>query len=954
MTIKDYSKHRYEISKSVERIFNNVFVIREGLVLSSSKKKNRLSNIKIKSSFADEFLNPFYTKINESSSKFELNDIRRHNKKQCDCYTQKYTSKYQDFKFSSGVFHSVRSSGIKTLNKRNLGRYSVISQINFTQNENVNISHHCILDDIQKIRRYCFKNEKHECPTSNGSEIGNISTYKLIKTSLYSNRMKSYSKYPNKYQKKNYIYPPLEQSKHVFKNIIFGPRNYGTVQGSMFFDSNLTNKSRKYKYGAEKLFQLSFVDICKSCSSSLLSSERGYSKNECNPLIEKFSLLQNNSTRTKNVTNGVLENYDNKLYNCSLERYSEIYNRPISIITSLNMHKVPGSEIMNSKQQEKSDSLSLACKVAKVQKQIDFDDLVIFTSYTLSLKSGMHSPDIGKLYYDSKSVSNLFLFASNSILRVSENNITYLEKINQISTHVKDISKNVVLDERLKFKQMLSTNVNSTKNRDISDNKIISSETKITNFLFQENDLFRMKYNYCIKFSILLENMDLILFSIDNPYFLLESVKVNERDAFDNPHHKYDSLLNPCLDSEKFVYNLKFNKPNIITKPQTQNFVETRSVQILDIQDHNNLNFLSNVTSATKYRNNAQHEPTFDADMTNTSEDKVILTNYSLIRNDKNVKLIRENRFSTNDSEVSRTHMISNQKIKLNAISVLNLLNDVKCIPYNNFTVNASENDRVFQEKMFKENMYAPVVSSTGKYDGVLYSDCKPNISVINIVSKCENNNKLGYFQQKYNSWSNLYTCDCKDFVLFSYHSSNINISKILVDSIYYVNLNDLLRRNTSAVCMNNIVDYRIRTPLFKDVISDQFKFLKLWKTKYIAGSVPNCRDIGNIIYKSKTKLTFEGNNILYNIQSSEQQTLFKFNKTKNYICYAIRSNTALSDCTPTKQLHNEAISFKLNSSLNNGAMLKNFSTIHNSKAKYTAFFAYSLFGTRAFQWYRC
>ncbi|XP_050339108.1 uncharacterized protein LOC126765538 [Bactrocera neohumeralis] len=417
--------------------------------------------------------------------------------------------------------------------------------------------------------------------------------------------------------------------------------------------------------------------------------------------------------------------------------------------------------------------------------------------------------------------------------------------------------------------------------------------------------------------------MDLILFTIDNPYFLLESVEVNERDAIDNPHHKYDSLLNPCLDLEKLVYNLKFNKPkNIITKPQTQNVVETRSVQILDIQDHNNQTFVSNVTSAIKYRINA-----FDAKMTNTSEDKVIVTNYSLIRKGKNVKLIRsENRFSINDSKVSRTHMISKRKIKLNANSVLNLLNDVKCIPSNNFTVN-------FQVEISKENMYAPVVSSTGKYDGVLYSDCKSNISVINILNKCENNNKLGYFQQKYNSWSNLYTCNCKDYILFSYHSSNINISRILVDSMSYVNLNDLLRRNTSGICTNNIVDFCTRTPLIKDMSSDQFNFLKLWKTKYITGSVPNCRDIGNTIYKSKTKLTIEGNNILYNIQSSEQQILFKFNKAKNYICYAILSNSALCNCIPTKQLHNEAISLKLNSNLNNGAI----STIHNSKEKYTA-----------------
>ncbi|XP_069962699.1 uncharacterized protein [Bactrocera oleae] len=88
--------------------------------------------------------------------------------------------------------------------------------------------------------------------------------------------------------------------------------------------------------------------------------------------------------------------------------------------------------------------------------------------------------------------------------------------------------------------------------------------------------------------------------------------------------------------------------------------------------------------------------------------------------------------------------------------------------------------------------------------------------------------------------------------------------------------------------------------------------------------------DIRNAIYESKTNLTFEGNNILYNIQSAEQQELCKLNKAKKYI--------VLSDCIPTKQLDNEAISPKLNSRLNNDAIFKHFSIIDNSKKKYKDF----------------
>lgn len=955
MAIRGHSKHHFEISDSVERIFNNVYVVREGLVISSSKKKNKLPNekytfwqikkpkisknnktyLEYKSSFAHKFFNAFYNEINGRSNKFRLKDIRRSNKKLCEGYTQKYSLKLQNYKFSSSQdFHS---NGIKSLNRRNLGNYSLISQDNFTQNANVYISHHCILDDILKTKRSCFKNEKHDYAIPHGFETRNVSTYKLTQTYLCSNRLKSYNKSPYKYQTKKYIYSPLEHTKIFYKNIIFSPRNYGTVQGSMSFNSDIANKKEKYEYGADKL--VSLAHICKSCASSQLSNGSGYFKNECNSVIDNFSLLQKNRIPTKNVTNPVLYN-ENKLYNYALERqYSEKYAPQNSIITLLNMHKVPGCELMISKGQERSNSLSLASKADQVQEQTDINDLVIHASYTSSLESVLRSPevkktDIGNLNYDIKSVSNLLLFAKYvSVLRVSENNIPYVEKNIKISSHNKFISKQKVLDETSNFKQTHSANVHNMKNRCKSDNS--SSKIKTTHFLLQANDLFRMKYNYCIKFSILIENMDLILFTFDHPYCLLESKKVKETDTIDKQGCKYDSLFKSSLGLEKLIYNLFNMSENITTKAQ-KNAQETRSVQVLDIQSHKRLNSLSNVTSTIICRKNVQHELTFAAKMTDFSEDEIILTNDSQNRKSNNVKIIKNgNCLFITGSKVSRTEMISNRKIKLKVSSVLKLFKDTKYVPFDNFTVNASENDGAVQQEISKENMHAPVVCSIGKYDGVLNCDYKSNISVINILSKCENNNTLGYFQQKCNSMSNLYTCDSTDFVLFSYHSSNINIvdSRIIIDSIYYVHLNDLFDLNMSATCMNNMLDYRTCTPLTKYVKSEQCNCSKLYTIKYIPGSISNCRDIRNAIYESKTNLTFEGNNILYNIQSAEQQELCKLNKAKKYI--------VLSDCIPTKQLDNEAISPKLNSRLNNDAIFKHFSIIDNSKKKYKGKFLY-------------
>ncbi|XP_054082364.1 uncharacterized protein LOC105220101 isoform X5 [Zeugodacus cucurbitae] len=928
MAIGENNKHDCKISNSVKRIFNNICVVSDCCAISSSKMKNSLTQInytylqmkKPKIGKHKGFYNSLFDEINEKSGKVRFKNFRSRNRKD---QAQESSSKFRENTISClQHFYSFQNIGIWDLKTRNVGKYSQLSHNKFKQNENLTIKHHCILDDILKLNSSCFKNEKHDFVRikiaksfrslnikellSKNTKSFDLGDYK-INMKTFAKRKNSevtihhrninnckitqtllYPKYPSKFQTTNHIYSPLECKENSNKEFVFSPRNNECITFNYYMKEKDIPKESKQLYKYNEIF--------KYCSkkgrlfSDVILKNKKLPLSKSHPLVYKIKCVKSSKLTIKNY--GIRDIVQEAMKNTSDNKSLQI-GSPMSL---------------------KDNNI--------FEKTADFSKLYLSIISMNFNKYNTHQRTSN--ITNKKSVTNIL---SKTTSKYNHEKLFRMSLFNL---------RNSCLSSRLFNGMVYPKNECQTKHQ---NNRVLqNNDNKLYNYEIKRQCIEK---DHCQNTTMSSLNIQELIWEKSTSFNRVSKAE-QVRENIEG-HSDIDDLVIGAGVSSRKVKKKYIQKLNY------------------EIKSDSNLLLLAKYDSNTliKYRKTLHYVPTVIANKTNI-EDTVRFTNDSAIIKDKNVVIIKNSNYlhssdfafsskvptSRSESYVEGDiQMKSNRRIKLNSYSVLNFSNDADCIPC---TVKASKNIFAILEEVVKKNIDASVVPLPGKYDGTFDCHYKPNISVIHLLSKCENNNNVVCNQHKCNSWSKLNTCRSTDLVLNPHYSSMMNRvdAKIMFDSICYLNLNSLIDLNTSSTYMNNMVggiqhtkdnyadNIRTRTSLIIYVASEQFSSSKLCKIKNITVPVSNCRDIEKPVFENETNFTFEGNNITYNIERAEQEIFCETNDMQKYI-FSIGSTTA---CSEIKQLDKEEIHSKLYRVMNNGAICKKNTTIKILKPKFSGY----------------